>query len=371
MKKVKLAIVGVGNCASSLVQGIEYYKHHHDENTNGVMQAQINGWRPQDIKVVAAFDIDRRKVGLPIEEAIFGKPNCTKVFQEFTEPNGVKVMMGPVLDGIADHMKDYPTAQAFRVADKKPVDVVKELKSSGAEALVCYLPVGSQKAVEFYANACLKAKVAMVNCMPVFIASDQKWANKFKEAGVPIIGDDIKSQIGATIVHRVLSRLFNDRGCKILRTYQLNTGGNTDFLNMLEKSRLKSKKISKTGSVQSQLDIPLGADDIHIGPSDYVSWQKDNKVAFIRIEGEGFGGSPINLEMRLSVQDSPNSAGVVIDAIRCVALARERGLAGPLNSASSYYMKTPPVQYRDHIAREITNEFIMGKNIQVNKNKLN
>ena len=202
--------------------------------------------------------------------------------------------------------------------------------------MVCYLPVGSQKAVEFYANACLQAKVAMVNCMPVFIASDQKWANKFKEAGVPIIGDDIKSQVGATIVHRVISRLFNDRGCKILRTYQLNTGGNTDFLNMLEKSRLKSKKISKTGSVQSQLDVPLGADDIHIGPSDYVSWQKDNKVAFIRIEGEGFGGAPINLEMRLSVQDSPNSAGVVIDAIRCVALARERGLAGPLNSASSY-----------------------------------
>jgi len=371
MNKVKLAIVGVGNCASSLVQGIEYYKKHHNEHTDGIMQAQINGWRPQDIKVVAAFDIDRRKVGLPVEDAIFGKPNCTKVFQEFNSNGGVKVMMGPVLDGVADHMKDYPTFQSFRVADEKPVDVVEELKKSKAEALVCYLPVGSQKAVEFYAEACLKAKVAMVNCMPVFIASNKEWANKFRQAGVPIIGDDIKSQVGATIVHRVLSRLFNDRGCKILRTYQLNTGGNTDFLNMLEKSRLKSKKISKTGSVQSQLDIPLGADDIHIGPSDYVSWQKDNKVAFIRIEGEGFGGAPINLEMRLSVQDSPNSAGVVIDAIRCVALAKERRLSGPLNSASSYYMKTPPVQHRDHVARELTNEFIMGKNIEVNKNKIN
>ena len=360
MNKVKLAIVGVGNCASSLVQGIEYYKKHHNEHTDGIMQAQINGWRPQDIKVVAAFDIDRRKVGLPIEEAIFGKPNCTKVFQEFNSNGGVKVMMGPVLDGVAGHMKDYPTFQSFRVADEKPVDVVEELKKSKAEALVCYLPVGSQKAVEFYAEACLKAKVAMVNCMPVFIASDKKWANKFKEAGVPIIGDDIKSQVGATIVHRVLSRLFNDRGCKILRTYQLNTGGNTDFLNMLEKSRLKSKKISKTNSVQSQLDVPLEDKNIHIGPSDYVPWQKDNKVAFVRIEGEGFGGSPIELEMRLSVQDSPNSAGVVIDAVRCVALARERGLGGPINSASSYYMKTPPKQYRDSIAHELTNDFIKG-----------
>jgi len=254
---------------------------------------------------------------------------------------------------------------------KIPVNIVEELKNSGAEVMVCYLPVGSQKAAEFYANACLEAKVAMVNCVPVFIASDKKWANKFIQAGVPIIGDDIKSQVGATIVHRVLTRLFNDRGCKISRTYQLNTGGNTDFLNMLEKSRLKSKKISKTESVQSQLDVPLDPKEIHIGPSDYVPWQKDNKVAFIRIEGEGFGGAPINLEMRLSVQDSPNSAGVVIDAIRCVALARERGLAGPLNSASSYYMKTPPVQHRDHIARDLTNEFIMGENIQANKNKIN
>jgi len=311
---------------------------------------------------IAAYDIDKRKVGLPIAKAIFAEPNCTTVFQKLIPVNGVEVKMGPLLDGMASHMKEYPESQAFRVANVKPVNVVEELKNRGAEVMVCYLPVGSQKAVEFYANACLQAKVAMVNCMPVFIASDQKWANKFKEAGVPIIGDDIKSQIGATIVHRVLSRLFNDRGCKILRTYQLNTGGNTDFLNMLEKSRLKSKKISKTGSVQSQLDVPLGADNIHIGPSDYVSWQKDNMVAFIRIEGEGFGGAPINLEMRLSVQDSPNSAGVVIDAIRCAALARERGLAGPLNSASSYYMKTPPVQHRDHIARELTNEFIMGKN---------
>jgi len=371
VKKVKLAVVGVGNCASSLIQGIEYYGHHHNEHSDGTMQPQINGWRPQDIKIVAAFDVDKRKVGLPIAKAIFAEPNCTTVFQKLIPVNGVKVKMCPLLDGMADHMKAYPESQAFRVADVKPANVVEELKNSGAEVMVCYLPVGSQKAVEFYADACLQAKVAMVNCMPVFIASDKKWANKFKEAGVPIIGDDIKSQIGATIVHRVLSRLFNDRGCKILRTYQLNTGGNTDFLNMIEKSRLKYKKISKTESVQSQLDVPLDPKEIHIGPSDYVPWQKDNKVAFIRIEGEGFGGAPIDLEMRLSVQDSPNSAGVVIDAIRCAALARERGLAGPLNSASSYYMKTPPVQHRDHIARELTNKFIMEKNIEVNKNKIN
>jgi len=360
VKKVKLAVVGVGNCASSLIQGIEYYRHHHNEHSDGIMQPQINGWRPQDIKIVAAFDIDRRKVGLPIAKAIFAEPNCTTVLQKLIPVNGVRVKMGPLLDGMADHMKEYPESRAFRVADVKPVNVVEELKNSGAEVMVCYLPVGSQKAVEFYANACLQAKVAMVNCMPVFIASDKKWANKFRQAGVPIIGDDIKSQVGATIVHRVISRLFNDRGCKILRTYQLNTGGNTDFLNMLEKSRLKSKKISKTNSVQSQLDVPLEDKNIHIGPSDYVPWQKDNKVAFIRVEGEGFGGSPIELEMRLSVQDSPNSAGVVIDAVRCVALARERGIGGPINSASSYYMKTPPKQYRDSMARELTSDFIAG-----------
>jgi len=237
MKKIKLAVVGVGNCASSLIQGIEYYKLHHNEHSDGIMQTQINGWRPQDIKIVAAFDIDRRKVGLPIAKAIFAKPNCTTVFQKLIPVNGVGVKMGPLLDGMADHMKAYPESHAFRVADVKPVNVVDELKNSGAEVMVCYLPVGSQKAVEFYSNACLQAKVAMVNCVPVFIASNKEWANKFKEAGVPIIGDDIKSQVGATIVHRVLSRLFNDRGCKILRTYQLNTGGNTDFLNMLEKSR--------------------------------------------------------------------------------------------------------------------------------------
>jgi len=361
MKKVKLAVVGVGNCASSLIQGIEYYKHHHNEHSDGIMQPNINGWRPQDIEIVAAFDVDKRKIGLPIEKAIFVEPNCTTVFQKFIPVNGVRVKMGQLLDGVADHMAEYPNSQSFRVAQEDPVNVVEELKSSGAEVLVCYLPVGSQKAVEFYANACLQAKVAMVNCVPVFIASDKKWANNFTQAGVPIIGDDIKSQVGATIVHRVISRLFNDRGCKILRTYQLNTGGNTDFLNMLEKSRLKSKKISKTESVQSQLDVPLDAKNIHIGPSDYVPWQKDNKIAFIRIEGEGFGGAPIELEMRLSVQDSPNSAGVVIDAIRCVALARERGLAGPINSVSSYYMKTPPEQYRDSIALELTNDFIKGK----------
>jgi len=234
MKKVKLAVVGVGNCASSLIQGIEYYKHHHNEHSDGIMQPNINGWRPQDIEIVAAFDVDKRKIGLPIEKAIFVEPNCTTVFQKFIPVNGVRVKMGQLLDGVADHMAEYPKSESFRVAQEDSVNVVEELKNCSAEVLVCYLPVGSQKAVEFYANACLEAKVAMVNCVPVFIASDKKWANKFIQAGVPIIGDDIKSQVGATIVHRVLTRLFNDRGCKISRTYQLNTGGNTDFLNMLE-----------------------------------------------------------------------------------------------------------------------------------------
>jgi len=358
MNSIKTAVVGVGNCASSLIQGIEYYKHHH--NCEGIVHPNINGWKPWDIEIVTAFDVDKRKVGFPLEKAIFARPNCTRIFQENIPENGIIVKMGPVLDGIADHMSEFPASQSFRVSDEKPVDVVKELKRIKADVLVCYLPVGSQKAVEFYAQVCIDAKVAMVNCVPVFIASDKEWASKFKAAGVPIIGDDIKSQVGATIAHRTLTRLFNDRGCKILRTYQLNTGGNTDFLNMIERSRLKLKKISKTNSVQSQLDIPLDRDNIHIGPSDYIPWQKDNKVAFIRIEGKGFGGAPINLEMRLSVEDSPNSAGVVIDAIRCAALARQRRLSGPLKSVSSYYMKTPPEQYRDSIGRELTNNFIRG-----------
>jgi myo-inositol-1-phosphate synthase len=274
--------------------------------------------------------------------------------------SGLTVRMGPVLDGVASHMLDYPDDEAFRPADEEPVDVASVLQETRAEVLVCYLPVGSEQAVRHYAEACLEASVAMVNCVPVFIASDPEWAQRFANAGVPIVGDDIKSQVGATIVHRMLARLFGDRGVHLDRTYQLNTGGNTDFLNMLAHERLKSKKLSKTESVQSQLDERLEGRDIHIGPSDYVAWQNDNKVCFIRMEGRGFGDVPMELELRLSVEDSPNSAGVVIDAIRCAKLGLERGLAGPIEEVSAYYMKSPPVQMRDSTARERTEDFIHG-----------
>ncbi len=325
------------------------------------MHPKIGGYGPCDIAFVAAFDIDRRKVGRPLEEAVFAPPNCALVFQRAITPTNIVVQKGPVLDGLADHMADYAEDEAFRLSEAPEVDVTEALRRSGAEVLVCYLPVGSERAVRHYARACLEAGVAMVNCVPVFIASDPNWAEKFRAAGLPIIGDDIKSQVGATIVHRNLVRLFNDRGYSVDRTYQLNTGGNTDFLNMLALERLKSKKQSKTNSVQSQLDLPLPARDIHIGPSDYVPWQGDNKVAFIRMEGRGFGGAPIELELRLSVQDSPNSAGVVINAVRCAKLALVRGLAGPLEAVSAYYMKTPPRQMRDDEARERCETFIRGE----------
>lgn len=361
MSKIKIAIAGVGNCASSLVQGLEYYRTNNAADSAGLMHSDIAGHGPADIEVVAAFDIDRRKVGKPLEQAIFARPNCTTVFQQALPVSDVIVSMAPVLDGIADHMDDYDDDRAFRVADAEPVNVTEVLKETGAEVLICYMPVGSEEAVKHYAEACLDAKVGMVNCVPVFIASDPEWAARFREAGVPIVGDDIKSQVGATIVHRTLGRLFNDRGVALDRTYQLNTGGNTDFLNMLEKSRLKSKKKSKTQSVQSQLDEAMASDDIHIGPSDYVPWQNDNKVAFIRMEGRGFGDVPMHLELRLSVEDSPNSAGVVIDALRCAKLGLDRGIGGPLEAPSSYYMKSPPVQVRDHAARVSTDAFIAGK----------
>jgi len=357
---IKVAVVGVGNCASSLIQGLEFYKGSKANESSGLMHPRIGKWSVSDIKIVAAFDIDRRKVGKPVEEAIFAKPNCTMVFQKALPVSGVKVQMGPILDGVAGHMADYPDDLAFRPADIEPVDIVDTLRESKAEVLVCYLPVGSEEAVRHYAQACLDAGVAMINCMPVFIASNPEWAKKFQAAGLPIVGDDIKSQVGATIVHRTLTRLFGDRGVSLDRTYQLNTGGNTDFLNMLALERLKSKKISKTESVQSQLDERLATGDIHIGPSDYVQWQGDNKVAFIRMEGRGFGNAPIELELRLSVQDSPNSAGVVIDAIRCAKLGLQRGLSGPLEAVSAYYMKSPPRQMRDSVAYEACNAFING-----------
>ena len=363
--RIKVAIAGVGNCASSLVQGVEYYRDRPGVALDGIMRQSIGGYRCCDVEFVAAFDVDRRKVGRPLEEAIFAKPNCTRIFQSALPVSNVIVQAGPVLDGVAPHMADYPDDNAFRVVDLEPTDVAAALRSSGAEVLVCYMPVGSERAVKHYAQACLEAGVAMINCVPVFLASDEVWAAKFRDAGLPIIGDDIKSQVGATIVHRALARLFADRGVGLDRTYQLNTGGNTDFLNMLERNRLKSKKISKTESVQSQLDERLDARDIHIGPSDYVPWQHDNKVCFIRMEGHGFGNAPIELELRLSVQDSPNSAGVVIDAIRCVKLALERGEAGPLEAPSAYYMKSPPRQLRDSVAYDACNAFIEGRRFEL------
>ncbi len=361
MKKIKLAIAGLGNCASSLIQGIEYYKNSDDENCIGLMHRSVAGYSPGDIEVVAAFDIDERKVGKDVSEAIFAPPNCTKSFYPDVPFMGVVVKKGPVLDGVAPHMSSYDENKTFVVSDLDPCDVVAELEDSGAEVLINYMPVGSEEASRFYAQAALDARIGYVNCMPVFIASDPVWAKKFQDAGVPIVGDDVKSQIGATIVHRTLAKLFNDRGCKLDRTYQLNTGGNTDFLNMLNQDRLKSKRISKTEAVQSVLDVPLMADDIHIGPSDYVPWQKDNKICFLRMEGRIFGDVPIDLELRLSVEDSPNSGGSTIDAIRICKLAIDRKIGGPLLEISAYTMKHPPIQYPDHVAREMVERFIKGE----------
>ncbi|AET65399.1 inositol-3-phosphate synthase [Methanothrix harundinacea] len=361
MGKIKLAIAGLGNCASSLIQGIEYYKNSDDDNWIGLMHRSVGGYRPGDIEVVAAFDIDERKVGKDVSEAIFAPPNCTKTFYSNVPFMGVEVKKGPVLDGVAPHMASYDDSKTFVVSDREPCDVVRELDESGAEVLINYMPVGSEEASRFYAQAALDAGVGYVNCMPVFIASDPAWAKKFEEAGIPIVGDDVKSQIGATIVHRTLAKLFNDRGCKLDRTYQLNTGGNTDFLNMLSQDRLKSKRISKTEAVQSVLDVPLMADDIHIGPSDYVPWQKDNKICFLRMEGRIFGDVPINLELRLSVEDSPNSGGSTIDAIRVCKMAIDRKIGGPLLEISACTMKHPPVQYPDFVARELLERFLKGE----------
>jgi len=358
--KIRIAIAGVGNCASSLVQGIEYYRHYEGEIPEGLMHWEMGGYRPGDIEVVAAFDIDKRKVGRPLHEAIFAPPNCTKVFFPDVPPSEVIVQMAPVLDGFSEHMRDYPEERTFVVADEEPCDVVKVLRDSRAEILLNYVPVGSEKAARFYAECCLEAGVSLINCMPVFIASDPEWARRFEERGIPIIGDDVKSQLGATVLHRTLARLFVDRGVELDRTYQLNFGGNTDFLNMLNRSRLTSKKISKTEAVQSQLDVPLPAENIHIGPSDYVPWQNDNKVCYIRMEGRGFGGVPLHLEVRLSVEDSPNSGGVTIDAIRYCKIARERGERGILIPISAYTMKHPPVQLDEKEARRMIEEYLAG-----------
>lgn len=359
--KIRIAIAGLGNCASALIQGIYYYRNKDPKSAIGLMHWEIGGYRPYDIEVVAAFDIDRRKVGKDVAEAIFAKPNCTTVFCPDVPKTGTVVKMGRVLDGVSEHMKDYPEDRTFVVADEKEAtkeDIVRELRASGAEILVNYLPVGSEKASRFYAECALEAGVAFINCVPVFIASDPDWEARFAEKNIPIIGDDIKSQLGATILHRTLAQLFVDRGVKLDRTYQINTGGNTDFLNMLNRERLRSKKISKTEAVTSIFPEPLPAENVHIGPSDYVPWQNDNKIAFIRMEGRLFGDVPMNIEVRLSVEDSPNSAGIVIDAIRIAKLALERGIGGVLEGPSAYFMKHPPIQMPDHLAREEVERFI-------------
>ncbi|MEB3827941.1 inositol-3-phosphate synthase [Phormidium sp. CCY1219] len=363
MDKIKLAIVGIGNCASSLIQGIYFYKDKTPEEAIGLMHWEIGGYKPSDIEVVAAFDIDKRKVGLDVSEAMFAPPNCTTQFCESIPEMGVKVSMGKILDGFSEHLVNYADKYTFipsSTPEPTREEVIQTLIDSGAEVLVNYLPVGSEEAAAFYAECCLEAGVAFVNCIPVFIASNSLWADKFAARNLPIIGDDIKSQLGATIVHRMLSDLCKKRGVKLEKTYQLNTAGNTDFLNMLNRTRLKSKKESKTEAVQSVCETRLDDENIHVGPSDYVPWQKDNKVCFIRIEGKLFGDVPMNLELRLSVEDSPNSAGVAIDGIRCCKLARDRGLGGVLYSPSSYFMKHPPTQYPDADAYRMTEEFING-----------
>ncbi|MEA2498084.1 MAG: myo-inositol-phosphate synthase [Actinomycetota bacterium] len=363
MAKVRVAIVGVGNCASSLVQGIEYYsKARSDEMVPGLMHVDLGGYHVSDIEFVAAFDVDANKVGLDLSEAIWVEPNNTVKFSDVggRDGLGVEVMRGHTYDGLGTFYRDMVTESPL-----PPVDVARVLKETETDVLISYLPVGSEQADRFYAEQALEAGVAFINCMPVFIATNEDWAARFTKHGIPIIGDDIKSQLGATISHRVLSKLFEDRGVVIDHTYQLNFGGNMDFKNMLERERLKSKKISKTQSVTSQIHNGIDADDIHIGPSDHVPWLKDRKWAYIRIEGREFGDVPISMELKLEVWDSPNSAGVVIDAVRCAKLALDRGIGGPLLGPSAYFMKSPPIQYSDEEAKELVAEFIRGEETEL------
>ena len=359
---IRVAIAGVGNCASSLIQGIHYYTPERcRQGVTGLMHTEIGGYLPCDIEVVAAFDVDARKVGMDVNRAIFSKPNCTKIFQRDIPPSDVIVRMGPVLDGISEHMADYAEDRTFvrsNATELTKSEIVRELKSSGAEILLNYVPVGSEQAARFYAECALEAGVAFINNMPVFIASDKKFADRFKARNLPIVGDDIKSQFGATITHRVLTDLFAKRGVKLLRTYQLNTGGNTDFLNMKNQTRLVSKKTSKTEAVQSVAKSRIEDENIHVGPSDYVPWQNDNKICFLRMEGHLFGDIPMDLELRLSVEDSPNSAGVVIDMIRCCKLALQSGVGGVLEAPSAYFCKHPAKQYSDDVAYDMIEAFI-------------
>jgi myo-inositol-1-phosphate synthase len=351
-KKVRVAMAGIGNCSSSLVQGVAYYADASpDDEVPGLMHVMLGGYHVRDIDFVAAFDVDAAKVGLDLGKAIFSGQNNTIKFAEIGAL-GVQVQRGPTFDGLGEFYRD-----TVEESPAEPVDVAQVLRDAKADVLVSYLPVGSEDAQRHYAQACLDAGVGFVNAIPVFIASDPKWAKKFEVAGVPIVGDDIKSQVGATIVHRILTRLFEDRGVELDRTYQLNFGGNMDFKNMLERKRLKSKKISKTQAVTSQLEHAIEADNVHIGPSDHVPWLDDRKWCYIRMEGRNFGDVPLNLELKLEVWDSPNSAGVIIDAVRCAKLALDRGVGGPLLGPSAYFMKSPPVQYRDEDAREMVEAF--------------
>jgi myo-inositol-1-phosphate synthase len=358
-RKVRIGIVGVGNCANSLVQGLTYYREaKSNEPVPGLMNADVGGYHVGDIELSAAFEVNAEKVGKDLADAIWATPNNTHRFADVA-PTGVTVLRGRTLDGIGQYLRDE-----IELSDEEEADVTAALTRSGTDVLVSYLPVGSQKATEWYAERALEAGCGFINCIPVFIASDPKWRARFEGAGLPIIGDDIKSQVGATIVHRILANLFRERGVRLDRTYQLNVGGNADFKNMLERERLKSKKISKTQAVTSQFDVPLEADNVHVGPSDHVPWLTDRKVAFILLEGTAFGGVPLTAELKLDVWDSPNSAGVVIDAVRCAKLAMDRGIGGALIGPSSYFMKSPPRQFTDDEARDRTCRFIEGRRLK-------
>jgi myo-inositol-1-phosphate synthase len=352
---IRVAIVGVGNCAASLVQGVHYYRDADPQATiPGLMHVEFGKYHVNDVQFVAAFDVDGKKVGIDLADAILASENNTIKLAE-VPPTGVTVQRGHTLDGLGRYY-----LETIEQSTEEPVDVVQALKDAQVDVMVCYLPVGSQEAAEFYAQAAIDAGVAFVNALPVFIAGTKEWADKFTAAGVPIVGDDIKSQIGATITHRVMAKLFEDRGVTLDRTYQLNVGGNMDFKNMLERDRLESKKISKTQAVTSNVEAELAAKDVHIGPSDYVQWLDDRKWAFVRLEGRNFGDAPVSLEYKLEVWDSPNSAGIIIDAVRAAKIAKDRGIGGPILSASSYFMKSPPVQYSDSEARDAVEAFIRG-----------
>jgi myo-inositol-1-phosphate synthase len=356
MGSIRVAIVGVGNCAASLVQGVHYYADADPSTTvPGLMHVQFGDYHVRDVEFVAAFDVDAKKVGFDLAEAILSSENNTIKIAD-VPPLGVPVQRGHTLDGLGRYYRE-----TIAESDAEPVDVVQVLRETRADVLVCYLPVGSEDAAKFYAQCAIDAGVAFVNALPVFIAGTPEWAQRFADAGVPIIGDDIKSQVGATITHRVLAKLFEDRGVVLDRTYQLNVGGNMDFKNMLERDRLESKKISKTQAVTSNIQHDLGKRNVHIGPSDYVQWLDDRKWAYVRLEGRAFGDVPLNLEYKLEVWDSPNSAGVIIDALRAAKIAKDRGIGGPILSAAAYFMKSPPEQYADDVARENLEAFIRGE----------